>query len=181
MPAPLIYGFPAGQYTEMVLQGRCFFATNPSVQLFSVNTTAATGLIATNPAGSGVNMVILQLLVALASAPAGQSNLIWTGTLLTTASAATTHTTPLTTKNCFIGSSFTAASCLIDSAATVPTPAAIRAIPGGPVAAASVVSPYIEQKVGGIMILAPGCVISVQAMTTAISAVATIVWREDPQ
>lgn len=180
MATPLLVDGALGRYQDAVRRGRCFFACHSAIQALSVNSATATGLIISNPVTSGVNLVLLQLCVAIASAPAAQANLILTGTLLTTAEAATTHTTALTVKNSFIGSSFAVAKGLVDSAATVPTPAALRAIGGGPVGAVTLNTAYIREDLDGLIQLAPGCVISLQAMTTAISVVASIVWEEIP-
>jgi hypothetical protein len=118
--------------------------------------------------------------IAIASAPAAQANLILTGTLLTTAEANTTHTTPLTVKNALIGGSFAAAAGKVDSAATVPTPAALRAIGGGPVGASTLNTAYIREDLDGLIVLAPGAVVSLQSMTTAVSVVASVYWAEIP-
>lgn len=173
------YGKTA-RYEDSCRRGRQFFACNSAIQALSVNSATATGFILTNPAASGVNIIILQANIAIASAPAAQANLIWTGNILTTAAAATTHTTPLVVKNSLISSSASAAVGLADSAATVPTPAALRAIGGGPVATGTVGSVYLADYVDGALVLAPGCVISIQAMTTAISAVISVEWEEVP-
>lgn len=168
------------RFHDAIRRGRTFFACNSALQALSVNSATATGLVLTNPAASGFNLEILQISIAIASAPAAQANLILTGTLLTTAAANTTHTTPLVVKNALIGSAFAVGVGLCDSAATVPTPAALRAIGGGPAATGSVNTAYICDNLDGIITLAPGCVISLQAMTTAITVVASIVWEESP-
>lgn len=168
------------RFHDLVRGGRVFFACNTALQALSVNSATATGLILTNPASSGYNLEILQIGIALASAPAAQANLILTGNILTTAAAATTHTTPLIVKNALIGSAFAAGVGLCDVAATVPTPAALRSIGGGPVAASSISPGFILDNVDGIVQLAPGCVISLQAMTTAITVLASITWVEVP-
>ena len=49
-----------GKYSESVLRGRCFVASNVASQAISVGlTTTYTGLCVSNPAGSGKNMVML--------------------------------------------------------------------------------------------------------------------------
>lgn len=179
MATPFLNATQIGKYTDQVLQGRVFTACNTGAVALSLNSTTATGFILSVPVTATVNLVILQASIALATAPAGAAPLIWTGNLLTTAEAATTHTTPLTVKNCLIGSTVTG-SGKADSAATVPTPAAIRAIGGGPVAGSSITPPYINEMIDGAIILTPGCCISIQCLTTAISAVISVVWREDP-
>lgn len=178
MPTPFLNAGVQAKYYDLVSSGRCYMAANSALQALSLNTTTATGLIISNPVTSGVNLVLLQLCVALASAPAAQSNLVLTGNTLTTAEANTTHTTPLTVKNALISGSVSNAKGKVDSAATVPTPAILRAIGGGPVAGSSISPAYIREDLDGIMILAPGTVVSLQAVTTAISVVASIVWYE---
>lgn len=180
MPTPFLNSGASAKYSDAIRRGRVFFACNSAIQALSVNSTTATGLIITNPLTSGVNLALLQLCIAIASAPAAQSNLILTGNILTTAAAATTHTTPLIVKNALIGSPNTTAVGLVDSAATVPTPAALRPIGGGPVATGTTASAYIREDLDGIITLAPGCVISLQAMTTAISVVACVYFEEQP-
>ncbi len=175
----LINAGATAKYQDAIRRGRVFFACNSALQALSVNSTAATGLILTNPLTSGYNVVILQVNVALASAPGAQSNLILTGNILTTAAAATTHTVALVVKSAVIGGP-AVATALCDSSATVPTPAALRAIGGGPAATGSVTTAYIRDDIDGLIVLAPGCVISLQAMTTAISVVASIYWEEYP-
>ncbi|MDD5199268.1 MAG: hypothetical protein PHC88_05640 [Terrimicrobiaceae bacterium] len=175
---PRNYGNTA-KYEDALRRGKVYFACNSATQALSVNTTTATGLILTNPLTSGVNLVLLQVCVALITAPAAQANLVLTGNILTTAAAATTHTTALVVKNALI-SGGVAGQGLCDSAATVPTPAAIRSIGGGPVGAVTINAPYIRDDIDGLLALAPGCVISLQSMTTAITVVASITWEEVP-
>ncbi len=180
MPTPFLNAAASAKYFDAVMNGSVFFGCNSATQALSVNSATATGLILTNPLTSGVNLVLLQVCIAQASAPAAQANFVLTGTLLTTAAANTTHTTPLTVKNALIGSAFAVGQGLLDSAATVPTPAAIRSIGGGVVGATTISTAYIRDDIDGILILAPGCVISLQAMTTAITVVASMTWREVP-
>ncbi len=170
---------PSLRYADAVRAGQVFFGANSAIVALSVNSATATGLILTNPLLSGVNLEIIEVCVAIASAPGAQSNLVLTGNILTTAAAATTHTTPLIVKNALISSGVTGQG-LLDSAATVPTPAALRAIGGGVVGATTLNTAFIRDVLDGLLTLAPGCVISLQAMTTAISVVASITWRETP-
>lgn len=167
------------RYADLVLRGVVFFAANSAIQALSVNSATATGFILTNPSGSGRNLIIIQANIALASAAAGIANLVWTGNILTTAAGLTTHTTPLVVKNALISGGATGVG-LADSAATVPTPAIIRPIGGGPVAASSVGGVFIQDQVEGMLVLPPGCVISLQSLTTAVSVVAGVVWAELP-
>ncbi len=175
---PLLNTAVTAKYYDAVKSGTVFFACNSATQALSVNTTTATGLILTNPTASGYDIVILQVCIAQITAPSAQANYVLTGSLLTTAAANTTHTTALIVKNAYI--SGVAGVGLCDSAATVPTPAAIRSIGGGVVGATTISPPYICDNIDGLLILAPGCVISLQSMATAVTVVASITWREIP-
>lgn len=177
---PRNYGYTS-KYEDAVARGRVFFAANSAAQAFSVNSATATGLILTNPITSGFNLVLLQVNIGLTVA-ANASNFVLTGTLLTTASANTTHTTPLIVKNAFVGGPITTspAGALADSAATVPTPAVMRSIGGGVLAGSGIVTAPICDNIDGLIWLAPGCVISLQAMANASTAVSSIYWEERP-
>jgi hypothetical protein len=167
-----------GRYQEAVLQGNVYTAANTAVQALSLNSATATGLVLSNPAGSGKNLVLLKVDVALASLPAGQSNLILTANTNPSA-AATVHTTPITPKNCLLGGATGVG--LVDSAATLPVaPTILKPITGvaATVAASTSFPPLISVDIGGEYIVAPGCTISLQCLTTAISVVAGFTWEE---
>ena len=171
-----------GRYIESVYRGNVFLASNSAVQALSGNSTTATGLILTNPAGSGRNLAILEIQVAVASLPAGQSSLILTGSNVTTATTVV-HTTPLTVRNAFLGSAPTSGVGLVDSAATIPAANIFRVLGTGTaatVAASTAFPPFVKDETSGILMLAPGTVISLQALTTALSVVASIIWEELP-
>ncbi len=167
------------RYQEAVLRGSVFTASNTAVQALSLNSTTATGLILSNPAGSGKNLVLLEVCVALASLPAGQSTLILTGNV-NTLGAATTHTTPLVVRSSLVGGPPNAVG-LADSAATIATATILRVIPAGTaatVAASTSFPPFIKDEIAGALILTPGTCISLQCLTTAISVVASMTWEE---
>jgi hypothetical protein len=165
-----------GRYQEASLRGNTYFACNSASQALSLNSTTATGLILTNPANSGKNLIILELCVALLTAPAGISSLILTGQLVQSASAVT-HTTPLTVRNTLVGNSATGVG-LADSAATIIGNTIARPVGGGPVATGSVTSAFIKDEIAGSLILGPGTHISLQCLTTAISVIASMTWEE---
>lgn len=171
-----------GRYCEATYRGQTFVASNTAAQALSLNSTTATGLILSNPTGSGKLIVINKVIVALASLPAGAAPLILTGNT-NPAGAATTHTTPLTPQSALIGSGATPVG-KVDSAATIAAATIIRALPGGPaatVAASTTFPPVIIDEIAGAIILQPGTCISLQCLTTAISVVASFEWEEIPQ
>jgi hypothetical protein len=172
----------APRYYEWTYRGQVWLAANSAVQALSLNSATATGIILSNPAGSGKNCVILDAGVSLASLPAGQSSIIWTANVNPVA-AATTHTTPLTVRNALLGFSGSAVG-LVDSSATLPAaPSIVRVMGGGPaatIASSTSFPPFIRDEVAGELIVAPGCAISIQCLTTAITVLASIAWLELP-
>ena len=162
---------------ELVRLGKVFTASNQAVKALSTLNVTCTGFALSNPLGSGTNLVLLDVCVALVSAPAGIASVHIAAQMLPHGTAVV-HGTPLTVRNCLLGGS-AAGVGLADRAATLPAaPVAIRAIGGGPVAASSLESPFIKDEVGGQIILAPGTNVSLGYVTTAINVMASMSWAE---
>src|ERR1700752_95329 len=82
-----------GRYTESVYRGNVFSGANHAAHALSTAISATqTGFPLTNPAGSGKNLIVLDACIALASAPAGISDLVWAANV-NPAAAAVTQTT----------------------------------------------------------------------------------------
>lgn len=138
--------------------------------------TTQTGFTLTNPAGSGKNLVVLQINVAMTTAPAAAATIVAAANVNPVA-AAVTQTTPLTVRDARLGVTRTGAG-LAASAVTLPAaPVVVRAI-GGPVATGQTTPPYIRDDVNGAIVLVPGTALSINSLTTAISAVISMTWRE---
>lgn len=154
-----------------------YLASTQAGQATSVGlSTTQTGITITNPAGSGKNLVILQANVACTTAPAAAATIVWAANVNPVA-AAVTQTTPLTVRNAKLGVTDTGAG-LAASAVTLPAaPVVVRAI-GGPVGAATISPPYFRDDVNGAIVVTEGCAVSINSLTTAISAVISVVWRE---
>lgn len=167
-----------GRYTEAVLAGRVWLASNQAGQATSTGlSTTQTGFTLTNPAGSGVNIVLLQVCVALTTAPAAAATLVLAANV-NTAAAAVTQTTALTVRNALLGTGGTG-NGLAASAVTLPAaPVVVRTIGGGPVGAVTLNTAYIMDEVDGGLILVPNTAISLSSITTAISGIFTFVWEE---
>lgn len=141
--------------------------------------TTQTGFTLTNPIGSGVTLILLEANIAATTAPAGVATLVWAANVNPNA-AAVTQTTPLVVRSAKLGNG-TICNALAASAVTLPAaPVVVRAI-GGPVATGSVSSPYIYDDIQGALAVEPGCCVSINSLTTAISAVISVVWAEVPQ
>lgn len=166
------------RYQEAVLRGNVFLASNQAGVALTVGiSTTSTGLALSNPPNSGKNLVILDLIIAPTTAPAGIATIGIEAVVVPTA-VDSTHTTPLTPRNALVGNTSTPVGKTDTAATLAATPIAIRAVPGGPVATGGISTPFIRDEIAGAIILAPGTALSLFCLTTAISVLATIVWEE---
>lgn len=167
------------QKAEIIVDGtdQVFVAsTQAGVATSTALSATQTGFTLTNPAGSGKNLIVEDLVVACTTAPGGAATLVLAANVNPVA-AAVTQTTPLTVRSAKLGNPGTAVG-LAASAVTLPAaPVVIRAI-GGPVAASQINPPYFKDEVAGAVVLEPGTAVSVSSLTTAISAVISMTWRE---
>ena len=156
-----------------------FLAANQAGQALSTAlSTTQTGFTLTNPWNSGVNLLVLQTTLAATTAPAGIATIVYAANVNPVATAVV-HTTPLTVRSAKLGNT-QAAVGLADSACTLPAaPVVVRSI-GGPVATGSVSSPYFLDDVQGALVVTQGCAVSINCLTTAISAIISMVWQEVP-
>lgn len=157
-----------------------FVASSQAGQALSLAlSTTQTGLTLSNPFGSGKTLVLLQIRGALTTAPAGVATILLTANVNPNAAEAT-HTTPATVRPANLGST-KASVAKVDTAATLPAaPVVVRGL-GGPVATGSVSQPQIVDNIDGALCVAPGCSVSINALTTAISGVWSMVWEEIPE
>lgn len=151
-------------------------STQAGVATSTALSTTQTGLTLSNPYGSGKTLVLLKFFGAFTTAPAAIATLVLAANVNPVA-AAVTHTTPLTVRKANLGVAGTAVG-LADSAATLPAAPVVVAGLGGPVATGSVSQPQVVNNFEGSICVAPGCAISVNSLTTAISGIWTIVWEE---
>lgn len=168
-----------GRFYSLAKQGKLWTASNQQARALSLLSATCTGLCLTNPVGSTVNLVLLDVAVALATAPAGAA--IIGLALGVYSSTAVTHTSAETVRNTNTNFAGSVGVGLVDYAATLPAaPLFIRAIGGGPVAASSITPPFITDNIDGKIILGPGTSISLSSSTTAISVIASMLWAELP-
>jgi hypothetical protein len=169
-----------GDYYESTFRNRVFSGGNAAGVTTSVGAaTTHTGLCLTNPAGSGVNLVLNYVGVGELVAPAAAAIIgIATGFSAT----AVTQTTPITPQSNFVGN--TQGAGLLSSAVTLPVAPTLRQVLGamGTVAATSIglVVPQVELK--GAIIIPPGgyaCTFTSTASGTSGMAF-SFTWEEAP-
>jgi hypothetical protein len=164
-------------YYNLTYRGKCFSAANQAAQATTVAlATTYTGIVISNPLGSGVNLEMLLASWALSVAPAA----IATIGLITGFSGTTnvTHTTPLTPVSDVVGGGNGLA--LADSSATiVGTPRWHHQLMGGFTAAALPSSPQVLFDLKGAIIVPPGGYIAIGSLT-AVTGLGSFKWAESP-
>jgi len=136
-----------------------------------------TGFCLTNPAGSGKTLVLLNVSIAQSVAPAASGAFTLTANVNPIA-AAVTQTTPLTVRPANLGKTATGAG-LAASAVTLPTTSVVvKPLGGGPNATGGVMSSVMNFDIDGGILVAPGCAVSVNTVTTAVTAVIGMIWEE---
>lgn len=165
---------------DLTRQGRVYHASTQAGVTTSALSTTATGLILTNPYGSGKNLSVVKIVVAQTTAPGGASVL---GVAMSPAISATavTQGTPLSVRSGILnGTAGNSVGLAASAATTVGTPVFVRAL-GGPVAASSITPPFIVDYTDGDLVLVPGTSIQIAHITTAAVVFASITWVEyDP-
>lgn len=166
------------RYYESTVRGNVFLGGNTAAQATSTASATATGLILTNPLGSGKNLVILDIEVGVGAVVAAVFEVgLFANT--NTAAAAVTQTTPITPKNALLGSSLAGVG-LLASAATLPAaPVHVRALlASGWVTATAQSQEFAKDEVAGSIILLPNTAVSVQSVVGTQSIIASITWEE---
>jgi hypothetical protein len=165
----------SGKYAELSKVKKIFFAANQADTTWTVAlATTFTGIVVSNPIGSGVNLSILRASFALSVAPAGVATM---GFLAGWSSAGiTTHTTPLTPYSTYIGSN--RGQGLADAAATlVGTPVWVEHFMGGFTAGALPSTSPSVIDTEGMYTVPPGGYFGIGALTV-VHGMASIAWEE---
>jgi hypothetical protein len=164
-----------GRYYELAIRGQVFLAINSAAQALSVASATYTGLAVANPSGSGKNLVILEALWATTIVPtaAGAVVLGYAPTVtLTTGSS----TGPIAS---VIGSGAASVAKVGASGALGSAPTILRPFIGvGWASALSFASFQYKDDIGGAIIIPPGQLICIEAITTAITGIAAFAWAE---
>ena len=169
------------RYYDAVRRGNVFLVTNSAAQALSTNSTTATGIILYNPANSGKNLAILEVIVQFASLGAGVIVTCLTGGIQATAVTQTTTNVANGVVNALIGGGNTSRTT-VGSSATIATANIQRILPIGAAATLSGSTSLLSVKdeVAGALVIPPGYVTSLQCVTTAETVWGQISWEEIP-
>lgn len=167
-----------GRYTDAVINGNVYTACNDAAKAVTAAHATCTGFVLYNPVGSGKYLSILNIKVALASSPAAQSS-INLGACIVPAAAVPATNTAIVIYNALVGG----ASGNVAAAYSISTlplaQVSIRALASGVTATGAVnFPPMVDDDVAGAVVVSPGCLVALTAITTAISVVASMTWEE---
>ena len=167
-----------GRYYEACSRGFVFCGANTAAQATSTSSATATGLILTNPQGSGKLISIIDITVGVGAAVAAAFE-VGLFANINTLAAAVTQTTPITPRGALLGSSYPPVG-LLASAATLPAaPVHIRTLlASGFVAATAQSIEIFKDEVAGALMLLPNTAISIQSVVGTQSIIASITWEE---
>lgn len=178
----------AGRYEEASYRGAMFYAANTAAQALSVASSTYTGLVVQNPAGSGKNLSILEIMWATSLTFTGVGSVVlgWGGTTTAGVPVALTtgNSSGPTGLPTLLGSNATSvakvgASCTwsVNGAGAAPT--ILRPMFGVPwITAVSQSWTQYKDEVAGALIVPPGVQIGIEAITTAVTGFAYISWEE---
>jgi hypothetical protein len=154
-------------------------STQAGVALSTGLSVTQTGFTLYNPIGSATTLLVLEVAGALTTAPAAISTVVLAANVNPNAVAPATNTV-LVTRSAKLGNT-TQGVGIAYSATTLPAAPVVVMGLGGPVATGSVSQPQILAKIEGGLAIEPGCCLSINALTTAISGVWSMIWQEVPQ
>lgn len=167
------------RYQEAALRGNLYFASNQA-GIAATAGLSATSTIFTlyNPASSGVNLVLAEVIAHATVDPAADAA-VWLVANVTAAQAAPTSTASLVVRNSLIGVG--AGKGIAYSTATLAAaPVVIRPLlTGAWGTAVGFANLYVKDEVAGAIIVPPGIYISVQA-SAVITVAASMTWEEVP-
>ena len=159
--------------------GLVFYACNNAAQALSVGSSTFTGLAVGNPAGTGKNLVIIDVTIAQAAVGAAavmNPKLGWAPTVTLTTTATNGPTSLL------IGSGGGSIAKVGSSATLAAAPTIIRPILGQQwiTGGAGMWGFYAKDTVDGAILIPPGQMLTIDSLIGAVSVLASVTWAELP-
>ena len=162
---------------EYSKKGQVFHASNQQNRTLSALSTTATGLVLTNPFGSGKNIALLHVGGAYNTAPAGASEV---GIAMSPAisTTAVTQTSAEVVRSAILDGGAGASVGLVAYAATtVGTPVFVRFLMGINATTSTLFS-FLDAHIDGSLIIPAGASIQLAYVTTAVVGNFSFTWLE---
>ncbi len=168
-----------GRYQEAASRGNVYFACNQAGIAIPVGlTTAAKNFTLYNPAGSGKNLVLLEITFAMTVQPSASPGAVMLVGNLTATQAAPATKTAETVRNALLGGP-AGVGLVYNTTTLAATPVALRNICSIAWVTATVPTTIsaVKDEVAGAIIIPPGIYVSVAA-TAACTAQFSMTWEE---
>ena len=169
------------RFAALAWSGLLFYGANTAAQALSVASTTFTGLGVANPAGSGKNLVIVDVTIAQAAVGA---NAVMNPKLGSAATVALTtgNSTGPTGSTMLVGSGGSSIAKVGASATLGAAPVMIRPILGQQwiTAGTGMWSFYAKDTVDGAIVIPPGQMLTIDALIAAVTCIAAVTWAELP-
>jgi len=169
------------RYAALAWSGQVFYGANTAAQALSVASTTFTGLAIGNPAGSGKNLVIIDVTCAQAAVGANavmNPKLGYAATVaLTTGSSTGPKGLPTLVGTGGSSVATVGASGTLGAAPTIIRPLmGLQWITGG----AGMWNLYVKDEVAGAIVIPPGQMLTIDALIAAVTVIAAATWAELP-
>lgn len=170
-----------GWFREQARLGKLFHSCSTGAVTLSTVSATCTGLVLSNPIGSGKLLVVKRASFVPSTAPAGAA-VVGLAISAKVEPVEVVHTTPAVIHNAIgTGSDKNSGVAKVDSSATL-NAAPVWLRPLGAVVAASSISPSsYKEDIDGEIILPPGTNLSFSYLTTAAVGIAAFTWAEIDQ
>lgn len=167
------------RYYDPVNRGITFAAAGQAAVTLGAGLSATSVWSLYNPAGSGVNLALVEFTFAFSAAPAAAAVVFLTapGAI---AQAAPTALTALTTwQSAKYGTALLSSQARVYTAATLAAAPVVTRILGSVVAASSITPPTLGGDIAGAIVIPPGAHVTLQA-SAAASGFPSMTWTEIP-
>lgn len=168
------------RFYDAVRQGKVFLAANQAGSAITNLASVATGFILYNPVNSGKNLVLLEITFLQTSTAAAAANAgVQLAANVNPSLGAPTSTTPLTVRNALLGNQSVSVGQAFSAATIGAAPVAIRQLwqPSVSATATTGIPPTIKDLVDGLVLVGPGCCVSLSALA-ALSGATGMMWED---
>ena len=169
------------RFAALAWSGLLFYGANTAAQALSVNSTTFTGLAVGNPAGSGKNLVIVDIEIVQSAVGANavmNPRIGYAATVaLTTGSSTGPKGAPM-----LVGSTGGSTATVGASGTLGAVPTGLRPILGQQwiTAGTGMWGFYAKDTVDGAIIIPPGQMLTIDSLVAAISCISSVTWAELP-
>ena len=170
------------RYAGLAWSGLVFYGCHQvTPQALSINSSTFTGLAVGNPAGSGKNLVIIDVEISQAAVGAAAVMLPRLGYATITA-LTTSYSSGPSGVSTIAGSGKNSIATVGSTATLLAAPTIIRPIMGQQwiTGGTGMWSFYVKDTVDGAIVIPPGQILTIDSLVAAVTVLASVTWAELP-